>query len=39
MEAKSKQIHDLLGMYLMDPTWSILSMIDLNPLVWMLARQ
>ncbi len=36
MQAKSKQIRDLLGMYPMDPDWSISSMIDQNPLIWML---
>jgi Domain of unknown function (DUF6398) len=36
MQAKSKQIRDLLGMYPMDPDWSIPAMIDQNPLVWML---
>jgi Domain of unknown function (DUF6398) len=36
MQAKSKQIRDLLGMYPMDPDWSIPSMIDQNPLIWML---
>src|SRR5258706_15669186 len=36
MQAKSQQIRDLLGMYPMDPDWSIPSMIDKNPLVWML---
>jgi len=36
MQAKSKQIRDLLGMYQMDPTWSIPSMVDKNPLIWML---
>lgn len=36
MQAKSKQIRDLLGMYPMDPEWSTPSMIDQNPLVWML---
>ncbi len=36
MQAKSKQIRDLLGMYPMDPDWSIPSMIDKNPLIWML---
>jgi Domain of unknown function (DUF6398) len=36
MQAKSKQIRDLLGMYPMDPEWSPPSMIDQNPLVWML---
>src|ERR1019366_5055018 len=32
MQAKSKQIRDLLGMYPMDPDWSIPSMVDKNPL-------
>jgi Domain of unknown function (DUF6398) len=36
MQAKSKQIRDLLGMYPMDPEWSTPSMLDQNPLVWML---
>jgi hypothetical protein len=36
MQAKSKQIRDLLGMYQMDPDWSIPSMVDKNPLIWML---
>jgi hypothetical protein len=36
MQAKSKQIRDLLGMYPMDPKWSTPSMVDQNPLVWML---
>ena len=36
MQAKSKQVRDLLGMYPMDPDWSIPSMIDKNPLIWML---
>src|SRR5260370_14245709 len=36
MQAKSKQIRDLLGMYPMDPDWSTPSMIDKNPLIWML---
>ncbi|HEY1354648.1 MAG TPA: DUF6398 domain-containing protein [Ktedonobacteraceae bacterium] len=36
MQAKSRQIRDLLGMYPMDPDWSIPSMIEQNPLVWML---
>jgi hypothetical protein len=36
MQAKSKQIRDLLDMYPMDPDWSIPSMIDKNPLIWML---
>jgi Domain of unknown function (DUF6398) len=36
MQAKSKQIRDQLGMYPMDPEWSTPSMLDQNPLVWML---
>ena len=36
MQAKSKQIRDLLDMYQMDPDWTIPSMIDQNPLIWML---
>ncbi len=36
MQAKSKQIRDLLGMYPMDPDWSTSSMVDQNPLIWML---
>jgi uncharacterized protein DUF6398 len=34
-QAKSKQIRDVLGMYPMDPDWSIPSMVDKNPLIWM----
>src|SRR5512135_603810 len=37
MQAKSKQIRDLLGMYPMDPDCSIPSTIDKNPLIWMLS--
>jgi len=36
MQAKSKQIRDLLNMYQMDPDWTIPSMVDQNPLIWML---
>jgi hypothetical protein len=36
MQAKSKQIRDLLGMSPLDPDWSIPSMVDKNPLIWML---
>jgi hypothetical protein len=35
MQAKSKQVRDLLGMYPMDPDWSTPSMVDQNPLIWM----
>ena len=37
MRAKSKQIRDLLGIYPMDPNWSTPSMVDQNPLIWMLS--
>lgn len=36
MQAKSKQIRDLLDMYPMDPDWSTPAMVDQNPLIWML---
>ena len=36
MQAKSKQIRDLLGMYQLDPNWTIPSLIPENPLVWMV---
>src|SRR6266699_4719846 len=36
MQAKSKQIRDLLGMYQMDPDWSLPSMVEKNPLIWIL---
>src|SRR5215469_523714 len=36
MQAKSKQIRNLLGMYPMDPDWSTPAMVDQNPLIWML---
>jgi Domain of unknown function (DUF6398) len=36
MQATSKQIRELLGMYPMDRDWSIPSMVDKNPLIWML---
>jgi hypothetical protein len=36
MQAKSKQIRDLLNMYQMDPNWTLPSRIDTNPLIWML---
>jgi hypothetical protein len=36
MQAKSKQIRDLLNIYPMDPNWTIPSMIGENPLIWML---
>jgi hypothetical protein len=36
MQTKSKQIRDLLGMYQMDPDWTLPSKVDTNPLIWML---
>lgn len=36
MQAKSKQIRDLLGMYQMDPDWTLPSKIDDNMLAWMI---
>lgn len=36
MQAKSKQIRDLLGMYPMDPEWLSIERVDQNPLIWML---
>jgi len=37
MQATSKQIRDLMGMYPLDPDWSTPSMIDQNPLIWTLS--
>jgi hypothetical protein len=36
MQAKSKQIQDLLNMYPFATSWTIPSMVDKNPLIWML---
>ena len=36
MQAKSKQIRDLLDMYQLDPDWTLPSKVDQNPLIWML---
>jgi Domain of unknown function (DUF6398) len=36
MQAKSKQIRDLLDMYQFDPDWTLPSKVDENPLIWML---
>lgn len=36
MQAKSKQIRDLLDMYQMDPNWTLPAMIGSNPLAWMI---
>ncbi len=36
MQAKSKQIRDLLDMYQMDPNWTLPSRVDDNLLAWMI---
>jgi Domain of unknown function (DUF6398) len=36
MQAKSKLIRDLLGMYQMDPDWTLPSKLDDNLLAWMI---
>ena len=36
MQAKSKQIRDLLNMYQFAPEWTLPSMVDENPLIWMV---
>ena len=36
MQAKSKQIRDLLNMYQFAPDWTIPSMVEENPLIWMV---
>lgn len=36
-QGKSKQVRDLLGMHQMDPNWSLPSMIDQNPLAWLIS--
>jgi hypothetical protein len=35
-QAKSKQIRDLLKTYQMDQDWTLPSMVEQNPLIWML---
>jgi uncharacterized protein DUF6398 len=37
VQAKSKQIRDLLGMYQLSPEWSLPSRLDRNPLAWMIS--
>ena len=37
MQAKSKQIRDLLDMYPMAPDWTLPSRVDKNPMIWMLS--
>ena len=36
MQAKSKQIRDLLRIHPLDPEWTLPSRVDQNPLIWML---
>jgi len=36
MQAKSKQIRDLLNIDLMDPDWTLPSKMDSNPMAWMI---
>ena len=36
MQTKSKEIRDMFGMYQMDPDWTLPSMVDSNPLIWMV---
>jgi hypothetical protein len=36
-QGKSKQIRDLMDMHQMDPNWSLPSLIDRNPLAWMIS--
>ena len=35
--AKAKLVRDLFGMFQFDPRWTLPSLIDRNPLVWMLS--
>jgi hypothetical protein len=36
-QAKSKAVRDMLGMYQMDPNWSLPSRLQSNPMAWMLS--
>ena len=36
-QAKSKQIRDLMNMSQMDPNWCLPSMIERNPMAWMIS--
>jgi hypothetical protein len=36
MQTKSKQIRDLFGMYQFDPDWTLPSMMEDNPMAWMI---
>ncbi|MBM4162392.1 MAG: hypothetical protein FJ217_14985 [Ignavibacteria bacterium] len=33
---KARSIRDMFGMWLFDPRWSLPSMVDQNPMVWMM---
>jgi hypothetical protein len=36
-QGKSKQIRDLLNMHQLDPDWTVPSMIEKNPMAWMIS--
>jgi hypothetical protein len=36
-QGKSKQIRDLMHLHQMDPNWSLPSMIEQNPMVWLIS--
>jgi len=36
-QGKSKQIRDLMKMHQMDPNWCVPSLIERNPMIWMLS--
>jgi hypothetical protein len=36
-QGKSKEIRDLMDMFQMDPNWCLPSLMDKNPLVWMIS--
>lgn len=36
-QGKSKQVRDMLNMHQMDPNWCLPSLIDQNPLAWMIS--
>ncbi len=36
-QAKSKQIRDLMDMYQMDPKWCLPSLVDQNPMIWLVS--
>jgi hypothetical protein len=35
-QGKSKLIRDMLGMFQMDPSWSLQNRVESNPLIWMI---